>query len=34
MRPKIWSLALSNIKNSETLEIFQQKIKYWKPDNC
>ena len=40
--PKIWSLVLSDIKNSEnleilknseTLEIFKQKIRYWKPDN-
>ena len=31
--PKIWSLFPSNISNSETLEIFKQKISYWKPDN-
>lgn len=34
MGPKIWSLISSNLKNSETLEIFKLKIRYWKPDNC
>ena len=33
MGPKIRSLFPSNINNSETLEIFKQKISYWKPDN-
>ena len=32
--PKIWSLVSSNIKTSEALEIFNQNIRYWKPDNC
>ena len=33
MGPEIWSLFPSNINNSETLEIFKQKISYWTPDN-
>ena len=31
--PKIWSLFPSNINNSEALEIFKQKVNYWKPDS-
>ena len=33
MGPKIWSLFSSNINNSEALEIFKQKVSYWKPDS-
>ena len=33
MGPKILSLFSSNINNSEEIEIFKQKISYWKPDN-
>ena len=33
MGPEIWSLVPSDIKNSEPLEIFKQKITHWKPDN-
>ena len=29
--PKIWSLFPSNINNSDALEIFKQKVSYWKP---
>ena len=32
MEAKKWSLVPSNIKKSEALEIFNQKIRYWKPD--
>ena len=31
--PKIWSLFPSNINNSDALEIFKQKVSYWKPDS-
>ena len=33
MGPKIWSVLSSNINNSETLEIFKQKISYLRPAN-
>ena len=33
MGPKTWSLFPSNINNSETLEIFKQKISYSRPAN-
>lgn len=33
MGPKIWSFIASNIKKSDTLEIFKETITYWKPDN-
>ena len=33
MGPKIWSLFLSNIHNAEMIEIFKQKISYWKLNN-
>ena len=33
MGPNIWSLFPSIINNSETMEIFKQKISYWEPDN-
>ena len=29
-----WFLARSNTKKSETLKLFKQKIRYWKPDTC
>ena len=28
MGPKIWSIVLSNIKKSETLEVFKEKVRY------
>ena len=33
MGPKILSLFTSNVNISEMIEIFKQKISYWKPDN-
>ena len=33
MGPKIWSVFSSNINNSETLEIFKQKISFLQPAN-
>ena len=32
--PKIWELLLSNIEDSENLNIFKSNIKSWKPENC
>ena len=31
---KIWELLLSNIYDSENLNIFNSNIKSWKPENC
>ena len=31
--PKILSLFPSNINNSDALEMFKQKVSYWKPDS-
>ena len=32
---KIWSLVIpAEIQNSETLQIFQKKIKLWQTDDC
>ena len=31
---KIWELPLSNIYDSENLNIFNSNIKSWKPENC
>ena len=34
LRPKIWNLVPSNIRDCATEPIFHQKIKKWKPDRC
>ena len=34
LRPKIWELVPSEIKNSDTLVSFMWKIKTWIPNNC
>ena len=32
--PKIWNLVPEEIKTSETVDIFKNKIKKWIPENC
>ena len=32
--PKIWNLVPEEIKTSETVDIFKNKIKKWTPENC
>ena len=32
--PKIWDLVPDEIKTSENVDIFKNKIKKWIPDNC
>ena len=32
--PRIWDLVPREIKGSVTLNVFKNKIKYWKPTNC
>ncbi len=34
MGPKIWSLIPTNIKGTNTLNEFKNKIKHWKPEKC
>ena len=34
LAPKIWDLVPDNIKNSQSPNIFKQKIKAWIPINC
>ena len=34
LRPKIWNLVPSDIRDCAIETIFRQKIKKWKPDRC
>ena len=32
--PKIWKLIPSDIRSANSLEIYQEKIKFWTTDKC
>ena len=34
LRPKIWSIIPSDIKEEQALKLFTMKIKQWKPERC
>ena len=34
IRPKIWKIIPTSIKNSKSLFTFKKEIKKWKPDKC
>ena len=34
LRPKIWSIIPSDIKEEQSLKLFTKKIKQWEPERC
>ena len=34
LRPKIWDMLPDDYKDIDNLNIFKNKIKKWKPENC